>query len=325
MALQAAQDTWGALSIPAQPDYAPFVPIAQGLWVAPAQIPLADPTLAVILDFLATAINTDQLPQAAWDQVKGPAGPSPIKRIFCHDPGEVVFNASHLPAFYMWRAGATTAYQADDWYVETTQLKALWVYPLAEQSRQQARQPFVNALVKCIAQVIERGRTPGWIQPTDESDDRTAAEGSVFYPYAGFESLFLSSWRMNKLAVPDSAGTRMDMYPAVEMTFTLEENLVYGLSRFFVSAPGAFATLYNAQGALVWAPLTAYATSTQVTSSPPNGFIYTCTTAGTSNLTPPQFWPTTIGGTVSDNGVVWTCTSTMQPNGNVTVSGPLAP
>jgi hypothetical protein len=37
------------------------------------------------------------------------------------------------------------------------------------------------------------------------------------------------------------------------------------------------------------------------------GYTYICTTGGTSHATTEPTWPTTIGGTVNDNGVIWTC------------------
>jgi len=38
-----------------------------------------------------------------------------------------------------------------------------------------------------------------------------------------------------------------------------------------------------------------------------NGYVYECTTAGTSSGTEPTTWTTTVGGTVTDNDVVFTC------------------
>jgi len=38
-----------------------------------------------------------------------------------------------------------------------------------------------------------------------------------------------------------------------------------------------------------------------------NGRVYECTTAGTSSGTEPTTWTTTVGGTVTDNDVVFTC------------------
>lgn len=40
-----------------------------------------------------------------------------------------------------------------------------------------------------------------------------------------------------------------------------------------------------------------------------NGYYYTCTTSGVSNITEPV-WPTVIGNTVTDGSVVWTCSGT---------------
>ena len=56
----------------------------------------------------------------------------------------------------------------------------------------------------------------------------------------------------------------------------------------------------------VWTLNTSYSLGQIVKPVSANGFIYICTTAGTSNSTEPT-WPTTpIGQTVSDNTVVWT-------------------
>jgi hypothetical protein len=47
-----------------------------------------------------------------------------------------------------------------------------------------------------------------------------------------------------------------------------------------------------------------------------NGFVYKCTVAGTSGGAEPA-WPTTIGGTVADGGVTWTCCATGMGNQNL--------
>ncbi len=55
-----------------------------------------------------------------------------------------------------------------------------------------------------------------------------------------------------------------------------------------------------------WVAATAYVLLDYVQpTSPNNNFTYRCTTAGTSGGSEPTF-PTTAGGTVNDNGVVWT-------------------
>jgi prepilin-type N-terminal cleavage/methylation domain-containing protein len=70
-----------------------------------------------------------------------------------------------------------------------------------------------------------------------------------------------------------------------------------------------------------WSPGTAY---TSITSTfPPtvvlpteanrNGYQYICTSAGTSGTTEPP-WPTTVGSTINDNGVIWTNGGLTPPN-----------
>ena len=55
-----------------------------------------------------------------------------------------------------------------------------------------------------------------------------------------------------------------------------------------------------------WVAATAYILLDYVQpTSPNNNFTYRCTTAGTSGGPEPT-WPTTAGGTVNDNGVIWT-------------------
>jgi len=59
----------------------------------------------------------------------------------------------------------------------------------------------------------------------------------------------------------------------------------------------------------VWTLTTAKTTSAPISFAVPtvsNGFYYKCTTGGTTGGTEPT-WPTTIGTTVSDGSVVWTC------------------
>ena len=55
-----------------------------------------------------------------------------------------------------------------------------------------------------------------------------------------------------------------------------------------------------------WAATTTYDLADEAKSTVDNGFWYECTTAGTSDGTEPT-WPTTIGATVTDGSVVWTC------------------
>lgn len=64
-------------------------------------------------------------------------------------------------------------------------------------------------------------------------------------------------------------------------------------------------------GIVDWSTATAYALNDRVEPTTPNGFVYQCTTAGTSHAATEPTWPTTgIGSsTVSDGTAVWTLLS----------------
>jgi hypothetical protein len=63
---------------------------------------------------------------------------------------------------------------------------------------------------------------------------------------------------------------------------------------------------YKGTLASAWQSGHSYSLTNYVKAVTFNGYRYECTTAGTSGPTAPT-WPTTIGNTVNDNGVVWTC------------------
>jgi hypothetical protein len=56
-----------------------------------------------------------------------------------------------------------------------------------------------------------------------------------------------------------------------------------------------------------WAGTTAYSLGARRVPTTPNGFFYEVTTAGTSAGSEPA-WPTTLGNTITDGTVSWTCT-----------------
>lgn len=56
---------------------------------------------------------------------------------------------------------------------------------------------------------------------------------------------------------------------------------------------------------ILWQPSTSYTNAT-VIPNPPNGLIYSMTGTHTSGTSAPA-WPGTVGGTVSDGAVTWTC------------------
>lgn len=61
---------------------------------------------------------------------------------------------------------------------------------------------------------------------------------------------------------------------------------------------------YGSNTATAWVASTGYALGQIVRPTAPNGYVYACTVAGTSNSSAPT-WPTTVGNTVTDGGVTW--------------------
>jgi hypothetical protein len=62
--------------------------------------------------------------------------------------------------------------------------------------------------------------------------------------------------------------------------------------------------------ATTWAVATAYKAGTIVRPTAGNGRLYRAQADGTSHAATEPTWPTTIGATVVDNGVTWTCVGT---------------
>ena len=78
-----------------------------------------------------------------------------------------------------------------------------------------------------------------------------------------------------------------------------------------MAATGVSATLYR-----TWATGGVYVVGDQVVPlAVPNGLYFKCTVAGTAGGSEPT-WPTTVGTTVTDGGVTWTCWGSTA-NGNV--------
>lgn len=70
-----------------------------------------------------------------------------------------------------------------------------------------------------------------------------------------------------------------------------------------------------------WAASTAYTLGAVRRPTTANGYVYTVTaSAGTSAASEPT-WPTTIGATVTDNGMTWTCTAEQDTSAEYKVAG----
>lgn len=187
--------------------------------------PAGDPCLGIILSYLQAFLQTDANLTAAWNAVAPNPSTPVVKRIFAHNPADVVFSTSNIPALYMWRESGKMEQIGDDLYQDLATVKGLWVFALASQANQRPRQPIINALVKAILVGIERGRTPSWTYPGD-MDPRAATEGSLFYTAANFSALRLDparSWRKAELQIEMADRSSRESYAAVELTFDLAE------------------------------------------------------------------------------------------------------
>jgi hypothetical protein len=144
-------DKFGALSIP----------------VSTTDKVVGDPALTKIGGFIRDVLNA--YADTAWRQVT----PAPktietpvVKTLYLHDWNSFAFNENALPALFVWRARGkieqTAEYRSDD-----TTFQVLWAFPSSKQEEQRARQPFINALVKIVAQKIGVGRDPAWVDAGD--------------------------------------------------------------------------------------------------------------------------------------------------------------
>ena len=78
-------------------------------------------------------------------------------------------------------------------------------------------------------------------------------------------------------------------------------------------------TLTPANIATLWSGTTAYTLGNLIQPGTPNGWVYKCTQAGTSSGSTPTF-PTSIGSTVTDGGVIWTNYMPYHPATEIQVS-----
>lgn len=101
--------------------------------------------------------------------------------------------------------------------------------------------------------------------------------------------------------VGDSYSTSIDVYDSLGASHVVTVNFTKTAANtwsYTMTVPGADVGLNPA----TWNSNTAYAAGDTVEA---NGYLYKCTTAGTSGTSSPDF-PTTEGGTVTDGTAVWT-------------------
>jgi len=139
-----------------------------GLPASNADVPVGDPALAKIGAFIQAVANAQLT--TAWLALRPrlvPQEQPAIRTVFTHDPDELCFNEKFLPALFVYRDSGTPEQTAEDWFTETTLVRALWVFPPEPQEKQRLRTPFVNAIAKAIADALRRGRHPAWVDSGD--------------------------------------------------------------------------------------------------------------------------------------------------------------
>lgn len=145
-------DTFGLLALPA----------------SATDAPVGDPALGKLGAYLQAVINAELT--AAWLALRPrvPLQEQPaVKSVFLHDPDELCLNEKFLPALFIYRDNGLIEQLAEEWYADTTQLKAIWIFPPEPQEKQRPRNPWVNAVAKAIAYALQRWRHPAWFDPGD--------------------------------------------------------------------------------------------------------------------------------------------------------------
>ena len=84
--------------------------------------------------------------------------------------------------------------------------------------------------------------------------------------------------------------------------------------------PGTDAGQITIGPATAWVNNTAYVLGNRRRPTVQNGFLYECTTAGTSAFVTEPTWPTRLGATVTDNTVTWTCIAYSLASANTSTS-----
>jgi prepilin-type N-terminal cleavage/methylation domain-containing protein len=102
-----------------------------------------------------------------------------------------------------------------------------------------------------------------------------------------------------------AGGTRVDgvEYPPISGSTAVLHNLNTTASPFTSTPPGGAQATIHGRG-FPWEPGATVAVGDVVVPTPSTGFKYVATSGGTTGSTQPTF-PTVLGNTVNDNGVVW--------------------
>lgn len=167
-----------------------------------------------------------------------------------------------------------------------------------------------------VFKVTTAGTSHSWTEPTWDTDiGDTTTDNTVSWTCMGDEMTCFSHTN-GYTPTFDSEDDLLDSFKPKDIVDirlndsrlqVIKELIAFTKCAFRVEDDGEIHFFVPRVGEDTWAVGTAYTVNDYVLpTSPNNNFTYQCTTAGTSHASTEPTWPTTEGGTVNDNGVVWT-------------------
>jgi hypothetical protein len=229
------------------PDFYGLLQVPAPAAVNAATDSAGDPMLAVLADFLQSALNADL--SALWAPLS-PMAPVPVANIFTFNPKRSAFSESKLPALFVWRE-ADTKYSSwtQSYDKAVSNINALWLPPRANDAQTSVREPFSNAVAKSVARNISRGRNPAWVVSGD-TEAKAADYGSLLITHIAVVRILSLSAKLEKLSVEDSITRLKDPLDGMLSSIEVWEALTRGTGDYFPQAnvQGAISVGKNADG-----------------------------------------------------------------------------
>ncbi|MBA2686852.1 MAG: hypothetical protein H0U64_02005 [Gemmatimonadaceae bacterium] len=149
---------------------------------ATASIDYVDPLTYYLSAYLKAALNA-QLGDA-WASIA--PGTDLVRSVFTADPAEVLFNASALPALFVWRPSSvhSTEKLADDFHVTTSDVRMFWLQGHDSSPKRQRRMQFAGLLSKAVHSALIEGCHPAWMVAGD-ADALSVTRGSILMHWSG--------------------------------------------------------------------------------------------------------------------------------------------
>lgn len=196
--------TLGALQLPAtdEPD-----------------IPLTDPGLAYLAEFLAAIANYEL--QSAWE-LRAPLSEI-VNQWRVGDPSKGVYVDNWTGALFVWRGPHHTVERiADEWEVILTRVRALYVFEPVQVEQYDQRQFVTHGLTAALTKNLYLGRCPAWTVDGD-TDTTAATRGSSLLKWCGFDQLLFTGGEETTLNI--SVDESQLSYAAFALTMDVRETI----------------------------------------------------------------------------------------------------